>query len=498
MKTSEMPPYPHKFSTTIRLADFLERYGSLENGEIVESDVQAVAGRIYSKRESGSKLIFYDLWGDGAKIQIMANVKYFSPKMDFFEINNMIKRGDIVGCKGYPARSKKGELSIIPVEMKLLSPCLHMIPHSYFGLKDLETRYRRRYLDLLINSHLRQIFVVRTEIIQYIRKFLDEQHFLEVETPIMNMVPGGAAAKPFVTHHNEIDMDLFLRIAPELYHKMLVVGGMERVYEIGRQFRNEGMDSNHSPEFTTCEFYAAYLDYNDLMTMTENLLSGMVKRIKGSYKIRYHSKDSDEAIEIDFTPPFKRIYVFPELENILGTKLPKPDTLNTPEANAYIYELCCKHGIFCPEPRTTARLLDKLIEVFLEKSMIQPTFLCDHPEITSPLAKQHRSIAGLVERFELFVAKFEIVNAYTELNDPVIQRERFEQQAKLKAEGDRAAHSFDENFCTALEYGMPPTAGWGMGIDRLTMLLTDCKNIKEVLCFPLIKPEKPLETMAEN
>lgn len=491
MKESQILPYPHKFHISVLLSDFVKQYQFLNSGEILEKDVHSIAGRIYSKRESSNKLIFYDLVGNGTKIQVMANARYFPCMKDFLEINNIIKRGDIIGCKGYPARSKKGELSIIPVEIKLLSPCLHMIPTTYFGLKDLETRYRKRYIDLLINDNIRQIFTTRANIIHYIRKFLNEQKFLEVETPIMNMIPGGAAAKPFITHYKEFDMNLFLRIAPELYHKMLVVGGMERVYEIGRQFRNEGLSPCHNPEFTTCEFYAAYLDYNDLMTMTENLLSGMVESIKGSRKIMYHLRGSEEEkIEIDFTPPFKRLYVIPELENILGVKLPEPHMLETSEANAYISELCHKHDIFCPEPRTTNKLLDKLIEAFIEKNIVQPTFLCDHPEIMSPLAKPHRSVTGLVERFELFIANIEIVNAYTELNDPVIQRERFKQQAKLKDAGETEAQIMDENFCTALEYGLPPTAGWGMGIDRLTMLLTDCKNIKEVICFPIIKPEK--------
>ena len=487
LESSGSSPYPHKFEVTLQVPAFIQKYSHLEKGQRLD-EVVSIAGRITHIREHG-KLKFYDLIGDGEKLQVMTDVSLYKGNFDDL---SQIHRGDIVGIVGVPARSspkgKDGELSIIPHSVQLLSYCLHMLP-AHTGLKDQETRYRQRYLDLLINNQNRNTFFVRSSIIKFVRKFLDDRGFLEVETPMMNMIPGGAAAKPFETYHNDLNMKLFMRIAPELYLKMLVVGGIERVYEIGKQFRNEGIDLTHNPEFTTCEFYWAYADYQDLIKVTEEMLASMVYAIKGSYKFSYHPEGPDHpAIEIDFTPPFAQKPMIPSIEEATGVKL--PEDLTTEEARVFLEQLCKKHNVECSNPRTTPRLLDKLTGHFIEVQCKNPTFITNHPQIMSPLAKYHRSIPGISERFELFVNFHEICNSYTELNNPIRQRELFAEQAKQKAQGDDEAQMIDENFCTSLEYGLPPTAGWGLGIDRLAMLLTDKNNIKEVLLFPAMKPQQ--------
>jgi len=402
-----------------------------------------------------------------------------------------IRRGDIIGVVGWPGRTNPekrdtGELSVFAKEVILLTPCLHMIPSEHFGFKDPENRHRQKALDLIMNGQVRETFIKRGQIVNYTRKFLTDRNFLEVETPMMNQIAGGATAKPFTTFHNAYNQELFMRVAPELYLKQLVVGGLERVFELGKQFRNEDADLTHNPEFTTCEFYMAYADVYDVMEMTEDLVSGMVKAVTGGYETTFHTQHGEEY-NVNWAKPWKRIDMMPALEEACGEKFPAGDQLHTTETNTFLRGILKKMKVDCPPPLTNARMIDKLVGEFIEEQCVNPTFITGHPQMMSPLAKYHRATPGLCERFEAFVCKKEIVNAYTELNDPFDQRLRFEEQARQKDQGDDEAQLVDETFCEALEWGLPPTGGWGMGIDRMVMFLTDNYSIREVLTFPFMK-----------
>lgn len=499
LKAKGINPYPHFFPRTIRLPQYIEKYSYFEPSERDETKTEFVAGRVMRIAESGSGLRFYDLVSEGGKIQVFADAKTFVGsnictdgvnETNFQSFHSTVKRGDIVGIEGFPGKSKRGELSIFPRKMQVLTPCLQMLPKlTAYGLKDQEIRYRQRYLDLMINQNVSKTFIVRSKVINFLRRYLTNLDFIEVETPMMNLIPGGASARPFVTYHNDLDTQLYMRISPELYLKQLVIGGLERVFEIGKNFRNEGIDLTHNPEFTAIEFYMTYADYDQLKDITEDLVSKMALEIIGSYKLNYVQTEDQESIEVDFTPPWKRLSFMGEIEKRAGCKIPIP--YDSAESINFMVDLCHKHQISCPLPHNPSKLLDRLCGHFVESQITHPTFITDHPQILSPLAKYHRHDSNLSERCELFILGREIANFYTELNDPMIQRATFDNQAKDKADGDDEAQFFDEGFCYALEYGLPPTGGWGLGIDRLTMFLTNTVNIKEVILFPAMRPIPP-------
>ncbi len=457
---------------TVSISQIKEKYDFDPKDEEVK-----IAGRLVTLRQMGKALFGHiqDVWG---RIQIYLRKDTVGEER-YKEFTEIVDVGDIIGVEGTLFRTNTGELTVNVTEFTLLSKCLNPLPEKWHGIKDVEVRYRQRYLDLIANEEVRKIFITRSKIISAIRKFLDERGFVEVETPVLQPVASGATAKPFVTYHNYLESELYLRIAPELYLKRLIVGGFPKVYEIGKNFRNEGVDTTHNPEFTMLEFYVAYWDYKDLMEFTEELLSFIAKEILGSLKITYQGN------EIDLTPPYRKVSYFEILEEKTG-KDKEFFLKRENELRKWAKEV----GLQKVDEMTQAKIIDKIFEHFVEGELIQPTFITDFPKILSPLAKTHRNDEDLVERFELFIGGKEVVNAYTELNDPIEQRERFLQQLKEKERGDEEAMEMDEDFIKALEFGMPPTAGEGIGIDRLVMILTDTPSIREVILFPAMRRTK--------
>lgn len=463
-------PYPYKFVKTASAEELQEKYKDLPAGEET-TDRYSVAGRVMAVRNTG---MFIDLMDDTGKIQIFSHKQNISEEK--IKLIKMIDIGDIVGFTGDIRRTPRGELSLKTVDFEILTKSLKPLPEKFHGLTDVETRYRQRYVDMIMNSEVKDTFRKRGLIIQKIREYLTSKGFLEVETPMLHSQAGGANAKPFETHHNALDIPMYMRIAPELHLKRLMVGGLsEKIFEINRCFRNEGIDSLHNPEFTTIELYEAYSDYNDMMTLTENMVAYVAKEVLGTTKIKYGEN------EIDLTPPWDRKTMIGSIKEATGVDF--ADYATAKEAE----EAAKKLGVELEENMNWGKIVEAVFEDKVEPYIIQPVHIMDYPREISPLAKVHRNNPRLTERFESKVNGWELANAFSELTDPVDQRDRFEAQALAKAQGDEEACDIDEDFINALEYGMPPTGGMGMGIDRLVMLLTNSSTIRDVIAFPTMK-----------
>ncbi|AZR74676.1 lysine--tRNA ligase [Anoxybacter fermentans] len=469
LREKNIEPYGDKFEFTHHTTDIKENFDDLEGKEVT------IAGRLMAKRGQG-KASFAEVADMHGRIQIYVRKNIVGE--DLYELFTTLDIGDIIGLTGEVFKTRTGEITIRVKEFKLLSKSLRPLPEKYHGLKDKELRYRMRYLDLMINPEVKNTFITRSKIIRSIRNYLDERNFLEVETPMMHPIAGGASARPFITHHNALDIDLYLRIAPELYLKRLIVGGFERVYEINRNFRNEGMSYKHNPEFTMLELYQAYADYHDMMELTENLFAHVAQEVLGTVKVTY------QGVEIDLTPPWRRLTMIDAVKEFTGVDFKEIET--DEEARKVAKEL----GVEVEPTANWGAIVNEVFEEKVEKHLIQPVFIMDHPVEVSPLAKRREDDPRLTYRFEGYIFAREMCNAFSELNDPIDQKERFLAQVAKREAGDDEAQMMDEDFIRALEYGMPPTGGLGIGIDRMVMLLTDSPSIRDVILFPTMRPEK--------
>lgn len=475
MKAAGIDPYPPRYERPNVIFDILGAHSGIEAGEVLDSPAYTIAGRIMSMRVMG-KASFLDLEDESGRVQVY--IRKDKVAEGEFEVFRQCDIGDVAGVTGTPFKTRVGELSLLVSRFTLLSKSIRPLPEKWHGLKDVEIRYRQRYVDLISNREVMETFRLRSLIVRKLRFFLDDRGFLEVETPMMHQIPGGAAARPFITHHNALDMQLYLRIAPELYLKRLLVGGFERVYEINRNFRNEGISIKHNPEFTMLELYQAYTDYNGMMEITEAAIRHVAESLELGPVIAFGDS------EIDFSKPFDRMTMLQSIEKFAGIGLGWECTRE--EAAAAAKSL----GVEAQKGWGAGKIINGIFEARVEGNLIQPTFITDYPVEVSPLAKNRRDYPEWVERFELFVNGWELANAFSELNDPVEQYSRFLGQVTARTGGDDEAHHMDEDYINALEHGLPPAGGMGMGIDRLVMLLTGSQSIREVILFPLLRKKE--------
>lgn len=467
LRRQGVDPYGARYERSHQAGDIHAGFSALEGTAV------SLAGRLMAVRGHG-KASFADLQDQSGRIQLYAKVDILGEAA--FQLFSGLDLGDIIGVRGKVFKSKRGEVSVELSEFTVLAKCLRPLPEKWHGLTDVDLRYRQRYLDLIVNEGVRAALLARTRMVASIRRQLDARGFVEVETPVLTGLASGGHARPFVTHHNYLDMQLYLRIALELYHKRLIVGGMERVYEFGRCFRNEGVSTRHNPEFTMLELYQAYADYTDMMDLVEQLFSQAAVDVTGTTKVKYQDK------LLDFSPPWPRVHLLEAIRAHTGVDWSQVTT------DAEAVAVAKRLGIDAGLQKTRGMVLDELVSAFVEPKLIQPTFLVDYPVEISPLAKRRPDQPDLTYRFEAFINGGEVANAFSELNDPIEQRERFLQQAQEKAGGNEEAMVLDEDFLTALEYGMPPCGGLGFGVDRLAMLLTDSPSIRDVIAFPLMRP----------